>query len=152
MRQIDPPELRRLPWEALYREPGGFVALADLSISRYIAVGAQINRPVVTQLPLKILVASAAPSELPKLNFEAERKNLTEALSDEEAKGRVKLEFIEHAKRQSVREALLNFRPHVFHFSGHGHQQRRNPAASALGRLRANCQARDSVRRCDSVS
>ena len=44
MRQIDPPELRRLPWEALYREPGGFVALSDLSISRYIAVGAQINR------------------------------------------------------------------------------------------------------------
>ncbi len=119
--QIDPPELRRLPWEALYREPGGFVALADLSISRYIAVGAQINRPVVTQLPLKILVASAAPSELPKLNFEAERKNLADALSDEDAKGWVKLEFIEHAKRQSVRDALKEFRPHVFHFSGHGH-------------------------------
>ncbi len=118
--QIDPPDLRRLPWEALYRDPTGFLALRDLSIARYIAVGVQINRPVVTQLPLKILVASASPSELPALNFAAERANLTEALTDEITKGWVKLEFVEHARRQTVRETLLAFRPHVFHFSGHG--------------------------------
>ena len=118
--QIDPPALRRLPWEALYRDPTGFLALRDLSIARYIAVGTQLNKPVVTQLPLKILIASASPSELPKLNFAAECKNLTEALGDEIAKGWVKLEFIEHAQRQNVRDTLLAFRPHVFHFSGHG--------------------------------
>ncbi|HLF01531.1 MAG TPA: CHAT domain-containing protein [Anaerolineales bacterium] len=119
--QIDPPELRRLPWEALYREPTGFLSLREVSVARYIAVGAQTNRPAVTQLPLKILVASAEPSELPKLNFEAERKNLSEALADEIAKGWVQLEFVEHATWNSAREALEKFNPHVFHFSGHGH-------------------------------
>src|SRR5574341_536179 len=118
--QIDPPDLRRLPWEALCRDPSGFLALRDLSIARYIAVGAQVNRPVVTQLPLKLLVASAAPSDLPKLDFESERNNLTQALVDEQAKGWVKIEFVEHARRQTVRDTLMEFRPHVFHFSGHG--------------------------------
>jgi CHAT domain-containing protein len=118
--QIDPPDLRRLPWEAMYRDPVGFLALRDLSIARYIAVGTQLSKPVVTQLPLKILIASASPSELPKLNLAAERDNLTQALADEAAKGWVQLDFLEHAQRQNLRDKLLAFRPHVFHFSGHG--------------------------------
>lgn len=118
--QIEPPEMRRWPWEGLYRDPSGFLALNAISITRYIAVGVQQSRPMVTQLPLRILLASAAPADLPALDFAAERKNLEDALADESAKGWISLEFLEHAKRDTLREALTQFRPHVLHFSGHG--------------------------------
>ncbi len=118
--QIEPPDLRRLPWEALYHDPAGFLIFNAVSITRFIAVGLQRAQPIVTQLPLRILVVSAMPSELPQLNFAAERNNLTSALADEEAKGWVKLEFVEHATRDKVRAALTTFNPHALHFSGHG--------------------------------
>lgn len=73
--QIEPPELRGLPWEALYDDPGGFLALKDVSISRYVAVGAQTGRPLIAQLPLRVLVVSASPAALPPVNFAAERQH-----------------------------------------------------------------------------
>ncbi|MBI3244424.1 MAG: CHAT domain-containing protein [Chloroflexi bacterium] len=118
--QIEPPNLRRLPWEALYQEPAGFLIFNAISITRFVAVGLQRAQPIVAQLPLRLLVVSAMPGELPQLNFEAERDNLISALADESEKGWVKLEFVEHATRDKVREALTTFSPHVLHFSGHG--------------------------------
>jgi hypothetical protein len=118
--QIEPPDMRRWPWEGLYRDPSGFLAFNAISITRYIAVGVQQMRPVITQLPLRLLLASAAPADLPALDFAAERKNLEDALADESAKGWISLEFLEHAKRDTLREKLTQFRPHVLHFSGHG--------------------------------
>lgn len=118
--QVDPADLRSLPWEALYQDPAGFLALNSASIARYIAIAGKMAKPIVTQLPLRVLAVSASPADLPPLNFQAERQNMTEVVTEEAARGWVQLEFVEHARRDSLRETLLKFRPHVLHFSGHG--------------------------------
>src|SRR5690606_3408222 len=55
--QVEPKELRGLPWETLYRDPQGFLCLLpSTSITRFIAADGQPVRTLLTKPPLNVLI------------------------------------------------------------------------------------------------
>ena len=116
--RIDPSELSRLPWEYCYREP-----FAYLSLSRETPLVRYINQPLAAHslastLPLRLLVVIASPFNLAPLDVESEKKRIIDALEGEEEQ--IQVQFLEQATVQRVQQALIQYRPHVLHFIGHG--------------------------------
>ena len=74
--------------------------------------------------PLRILVTIASPSDAPYLEVGRERATLEESLATAVKNAQVKLEFLEHATKSKLQQALRVFKPHLFHFIGHGVFQR----------------------------
>lgn len=116
--QVEPRELRRLPWELLYTDPYGFLCLAA-SVTRYIGVLGQPVRSLLTQPPLTILLVSASPHGFPELNVDKEIGQIRAALKDEIAAGRVRLIECPDISIEKARATALAKRAHVFHFIGH---------------------------------
>lgn len=116
--RIDPFELSRLPWEYCYREPFAYLALSrETPLVRYI------NQPLAapslaSPAPLRLLVVIASPFNFAPLDVEAEKKRITEALQGQEEQ--IQVQFLEQATVQRMQQALIQYRPHVLHFIGHG--------------------------------
>ncbi|HEX4952431.1 MAG TPA: CHAT domain-containing protein [Thermoanaerobaculia bacterium] len=129
-----------LPWEALFDDQVGFLALVD-----QVRLGRAVMKtgapPVERRLDqsLRVLAVLAAAGGDTQATAEAEWKGLTQGLkaaklpwrlqilgSDEVVKEKVeaaadpavKFEFL--ASRESIRNAVESFKPHVLHFFCHG--------------------------------
>jgi hypothetical protein len=108
--------LEALPWELLQR---GEVQLAldrRSPVVRYL----EVPQPVeLSALPptLRILALTAAPRDLAQLDLEREQR-LIAAVAKRSRK--VEFRLVEHATAATLRRALVEFAPHVFHFMGHG--------------------------------
>jgi hypothetical protein len=115
------PEAAVLPWESLYvsTSPVGHLALTrKYSLTRYNAKVRSMVAPPITG-ELRILFATADPqmvAPLPMVDQEIATLEQTSAA----AGGRVQLRVLRHAELIEVQETLRTFRPHIFHFSGHG--------------------------------
>jgi hypothetical protein len=118
---FDPPELQVLPWELLFDAgPHRFLALSKrVLVTRYLAV-LRGTPPLAVTPPLRILIATALPRDQPPLDVEAEAVAIRRALAPLETQGLVRLEVLPHAQVMALRQALLDLRPHVLHFAGHG--------------------------------
>lgn len=120
IRLSDVPELCDLPWEFLYHDDDGFLALsAQTPITRFLDTR-QYNAPLNLQHPLRILAVISSPRDLPRLNVDLEWGKLDEAVSDLKAKGLVELARLETPRlsRLNRRLGMKNF--HILHFVGHG--------------------------------
>jgi len=109
-----------LPWECLYvpAAPVSFLALVrKYSLTRRIPkVASRKIRPIQA---LRILMVSANPEGLPPLpGIEQEHETLQRVA--ENSRGKVELVHIPQATPGKVNDTLRKFRPHLFHFSGHG--------------------------------
>ena len=116
--RIDPAELSRLPWEYCYREPFAYLALGrETPLVRYINQPLAVDS-LAADAPLRLLVVIATPFDLAPLDVEAEKKRIAEALQGQEEQ--IRVQFLEHATVARVQHALIEYRPHVLHFIGHG--------------------------------
>ncbi len=115
------PELAALPWESLYDpDEDAFLAIsAQTALVRYVPVGVP-PRPIQASPPLRVLVAMANPSDTDPLDVARERKAIQKALAKWVKLGVVELELLERTTVTALDRAIRRFRPHVFHFIGHG--------------------------------
>jgi hypothetical protein len=121
--RLRPPELSALPWEFLYDpQQDLFLAISsNVVLSRYVVDAASFAKPMKIKPPLRVLVAFSSPPDLPALNLELERNLLTKATRRAVDEKRLELHFLDHTTNASLRSALRDTQPHVFHFAGHGH-------------------------------
>jgi hypothetical protein len=118
------PPLAAIPWE-LALDPGmGFLALDTRTpILRSSPDWSQAQQAVklAPAQTLSILVAYPAPTDFPALNLEREKAELSEALEIPEARGQIKLTFLQPPITvDALVEALQNGEYDVLQISGHG--------------------------------
>lgn len=106
-----------LPWEFLYdsRQAVFPATVPETPIVR----GCDTPQPGSALEPidgLRLLIAGAAPSDERELNYLAELDSI-ERLAKEAG---VLVERLEKTTSRQLAEALERFKPHIFHFAGHG--------------------------------
>jgi len=108
-----------VPWEYLH-DGSSFLALQG----RWQIVRLPWALPEVTPgpapLPLRVLVVIASPKDQAELNVEREIELIQEALDEAQGSGVVKVDFMEFATLDDLREALTGQSYQVLHFTGHG--------------------------------
>ena len=133
-----PNEVMSLPFETLYsRRLRSFLALTQkFSLVRWRSLPTPMRRLPLT-LPLRILVVLANPKDSAPLNLEGEEEVLMRAISPAIEAGRVSLTVIGRggATWERVNEVVKSFRPHVFHFMGHGVFGAEGPGTEMRGSL-----------------
>ncbi|MCL4861743.1 MAG: CHAT domain-containing protein [Caldilineaceae bacterium] len=119
--RVEPPELAALPWELLYNtNDDSFLAIsAETTLVRTIPLRLPV-RPLAVTPPLRVLVVVANPHTTIQLDIQQEKQLIHNALSEQIRAGRIQLETVERATVAAISEAMRSFRPHVFHFVGHG--------------------------------
>ena len=117
----DVPEVAELPWEYLYsRDLDRFVALSTRTpLVRYMAL-AQAERPLAITLPLRVLVVVASPSDVPRLDVDAEWTRLNAGVRELVAQGAIEIERLEKGTLAALRQQLRRGQFHILHFIGHG--------------------------------
>ncbi len=117
--QIMPEELARLPWELLYDEEVGALALnPHTPIIRHWS-GTPTIRPRPLSKALRGILAFASPQNLPKLAIEAERDLLLRVFDVMNKDSKPELKMVFHAKKSDLKMALQDD-IHFLHFAGHG--------------------------------
>ena len=113
--------LAQLPWELLYDPARQEHLVYDrhLSLVRYARIPSPPPEPVSTPR-LTVLVVSAAPHDQPLLDWQREVSLLSAALQELVAQDRIALAFCEHATAQRLQDSLMEIRPDVVHYIGHG--------------------------------
>jgi hypothetical protein len=116
--RIDPEELSLLPWEYCFDEEiRQFLALErETPITRYIAGGYEIPTTLSIPHPIKMLVVLASPQDQPELDMDKEEDGIHFALQEIP----IELSILRHATGEKLHNSLLDFEPHILHFSGHG--------------------------------
>lgn len=117
----DTPELGRLPWEFLYSPEKDDFLFSDRMkpVVRWL----DVDEPTPTlkiSPPLRVLIAFASPGGVAPLQIGEELARLDEALIPLTRRGLISITTLEHTTLERLDEALLNVRPHVLHFIGHG--------------------------------
>ncbi len=123
--QLLPDELRALPWEALYHPVQGLETWLGTSprspLARYVDTVTPPSPKV--SLPLRLLVCTAEPKDLPGTGGTVELAEIQAALERLSAEGVVEVCLVRSARRDSLRQAVEDFKPQLFHFIGHGVRQ-----------------------------
>jgi formylglycine-generating enzyme required for sulfatase activity len=119
--RLEPPELGALPWEYLYDpEEDRFLAIShETPLVRYVPMRSA-TRPTAVTPPLRVLVVISNPSDVEQLDVAQERAIIEEALRERVDQGLVELCLLERGVVAEMTQAMRDFRPHVFHFVGHG--------------------------------
>jgi hypothetical protein len=116
------PQLMNLPWECIYAPAPlrTFFALTRrYSLVRSLPTAAvQFDRAFAP--PLRLLAVFPAPRDSPPLNSEGEEEILRRCIA--EGGGEVQLDVLGPgtATWEKLKEKFETFRPHIFHFVGHG--------------------------------
>lgn len=121
LRLSEVPELAELPWEYLYNASlNRFLSLStETPVVRYLDLAERI-RPLLVELPIRVLVIVASPRDYPALDVEGEWSKLKKALADLESQRRVIVERLPNATLHALQRRLRREPCHVFHFIGHG--------------------------------
>ncbi len=124
--QIDSWDLTRVPWELLYDPRQGEFLVFDpqVSLVRYLRMGNSppMLRPAGT---LKIMAVAASPRDLAQLDCEGEITMLGDALQELIEAHLVEIVTCADATHETLHHALLDHRPDVVHFIGHGEYDER---------------------------
>jgi len=120
------PELAQLPWEYLYDDHYGPLALHQgTPIVRFLG-SRQPTEPLAVDPPLRILVVVANP-KLPgydALDVEGEMSRMEAALHELERNGLVWVDYVQKATLGGFMDEISRDKYHVLHFIGHGSQER----------------------------
>jgi len=109
--------LATYPWEFLYKPGAGFLAgqKTNLILTRFVPESIVVEnlRPELEQL--RILVAYSSPPELGTIDADEDVSRI-EALTGDDISVQVERDLW----RGDLKDAIETFKPHVFHFIGHG--------------------------------
>ena len=122
---IDSWELSRLPWELLYDTHRGDFLVFDpiVSLVRYLRL--HTVPPALRQSPtLKIMAVVASPSDQLQLDSARELSVLRSSLQELVGAGQAEIVVCEHTTHEKLHLTLLEHRPDVVHFIGHGQYNR----------------------------
>jgi len=110
--------LHNLPWELLYDpDREDFLVLnRSTPIVRYLEVAQPVSS-VPRPAAMHILLVISNPDGFGPLELSNETRCIKNAWQENAA---VKLDFLDHAQVEALREALLRGPVHGFHFMGHG--------------------------------
>ncbi len=111
-------ELIGLPWEFLYSpKRQNFLATdVNLVLSRYIPLGVEREALDPQESPLNILVAVSRPKD----EAAVISKEVVAAIKNLEEDHPVTVNRIDQPTIDDLEDALSKYKPHVFHFIGHG--------------------------------
>ena len=115
-------DLGRLPWEYLY-EPdsphAGFLALnRQISLVRFLHGRPPL--PINAPATLKVLAVTASPEDHPPLQLKTEIAQLQQAIQQVGSNHQIDLTILEDATPTTLRRAIEQHQPHIFHYAGHG--------------------------------
>jgi CheY-like chemotaxis protein len=115
------PGLLGVPWEFLYDPTeGDFLALSrQTPIVRFIEMPRGTLRSLRVEPPLRLLVVSATPIDLPPVEVETEKAIIQTALDGVQCRGDITIRFVDHAKPGDLFDVLREDY-HILHFIGHG--------------------------------
>jgi outer membrane protein assembly factor BamB len=113
------PELAAVPWEMLFDPETGTYLCRQEPLVRHVPAPYTVD-PVDVRSPLRVLGLVASPRGLPKLDVEAEKDHLAQALATPIADGLVEVVWVPEATWDGVHALLLAEEWHVLHFVGHG--------------------------------
>ena len=112
------PELINLPWEYLNRD-GFFYSLnKKFPIIRTLNTK-QIQKKILVDSSLNILVVVSMPKDVFQLNSSKEVELINKSFSDLKKSQRVKVDFLENATFDSLQDKLRDKAYHVIHYIGH---------------------------------
>lgn len=116
------PDLIALPWESIYLpSQRQHLALSPrYSLVRRLQADPQSRPRTSLGSTLRLLAVLANPVDAPPLKTEEEAAELKSILAPAIERGQAELVLLEHATYAGLMRALRTFRPHVFHFVGHG--------------------------------
>lgn len=111
----------RIPWELLYdAERKNFLAQDPRStVVRYLE-GPIPNSAQPIAGPLRLLLTGASPADQDKLDVGKELDGIAAALAAAQQAGRAAITRLNDLTPDGLDRALLEVKPHLFHFSGHG--------------------------------
>jgi sugar lactone lactonase YvrE len=117
--RIEDPVLAGLPWEAMFdHEAGAYVCRRD-QLVRHVPV-ASAPAPLQVRLPLRILGIVSSPSDLHRLDADAEKQNLARALAGFAGQGLAEVHWAPDATWAGLQDLLMDGEWHVLHYIGHG--------------------------------
>ena len=121
LRLSEVPELSELPWEYLFnQQENAFYTLStETPIIRYLDMPKSIE-PLGVEMPLKILVVIASPTDQAPLDVDAEWDKVNESLKALIDEGTVVVEKLENATLSALQSKLARDQYNVLHFIGHG--------------------------------
>ncbi len=116
-------ELRQIPWEMLFSSTQKHWLCTDPSypISRH--VDATKVRKQQMELPLRVMVCIAQPNDLPRVTATMEMISIKKALEGLRERKLVEIFECQGVTRETLQSGLSRFKPHVFHYIGHGSQR-----------------------------
>jgi len=117
--RIGDPALAGLPWEAMFdHETGAYVCRRD-QLVRHVPV-ASPPPPLQVRPPLRILGIVSSPSDLHRLDAEAEKEHLARALAVSVSQGLAEVRWAPSATWADLQDVLMDGEWHVLHYIGHG--------------------------------
>lgn len=127
------PSLLGVPWEFLYDPTeGDFLALSrQTPIVRFIEMPRGTLRSLRVKPPLRLLVVSAMPTDLPPVEIEKEKELIQSALDDVQCRGDITVRFIDHANPGDLFDVLREGY-HILHFIGHGSHDAQEKAGTLI--------------------
>jgi hypothetical protein len=130
---LDQPDLLKLPWEYCH-DSRGFLTLNNKTpFVRYLETNQPDYKPITVPRPVRVLVAIASPTDYPKLKVDEEAAWIKSALQELEQQGIVSLKIIENTTSIDLYKQIdQEFKPHIFHFIGHGDFDEAEKGALAL--------------------
>jgi hypothetical protein len=110
-----------IPWELLYDgERNYFLAQDPRSpVVRYLE-GPIVDSAKPIEAPLRLLLTGASPEDWPPLTTESELNGIVSVLSGAKPVGKVEVTRLDNLTPDQLDRALLEVKPHLFHFAGHG--------------------------------
>lgn len=111
---IQPDELRTIPWELIVRDDRRLFIDEDAAFARVRDLRQDTDQDLV---PLRLLVVQGQQDD-DELGAAAEVRGIKSALPA--FRGRIDAEFLREPSRDDLFEAFKRVRPHIFHFIGHG--------------------------------
>ncbi len=120
--RIEAEEIASLPLEFLYREIGGYYIAVnpDTVLSRYVNLPMPPGYVRRREWPLHMLTIIADPTDQTRLPPDEWEAIIQEALAEPLASGQMTLQTVKRATRKEIRNALLQQKPDIIQFVGHG--------------------------------
>jgi tetratricopeptide (TPR) repeat protein len=122
--RIKSEDVAALPWELLADpiEQTRLATAPDISLIRNLA-GAVPLGPPPSDLPLRLLIVTANPADVPPLDLAGEMQFLEQELAGPIEDGRLMVRRLPHATVAGLEKLLAEFRPHILHIVCHGVRQ-----------------------------
>lgn len=125
--RVDPPELASLPWEYMFDEshkdkesPQNYVCLRRVSpVVRYLEVNGRDLLGLDGPLRILGMISNPSDKEWERLDAEAERHRIEEALKDIPP-SQVDFQWVRGGTRDDLFSMMQQESWHIFHFIGHG--------------------------------